>query len=279
MNSILGQVSSGIRPAGQRIVIAAQEKIGKTTLACNAPRALLIPLELGYASFTNPKTPMLTSWEQVIQTCSELNYAARSGNFPFQTVVWDSATAMERLIHDYVLRKDKNYGKGNASALTMEAALGGYGKAYQFANEQFANWTYAMDQLSHGCGINIVVTCHVFASRVIDPTSGEFDQWDMLLHSPKNNRNYGKREMITQWADMIAYLYEPYHVILNDNQKVVRAVSQNRGRVAGIDRTPQYVAGNRYGLTGEVQIPLQGGWNYLVDPIYKAKGIDLYNRD
>lgn len=279
MASILSGVYSGQARAGQRIVIAGQEKVGKTTLACNAPRALLIPLEMGFASMPNAKTPLITSWEMVGQLCEELLASARTRNFPYGSIVWDSATALERLIHDFTLKRDPNYQKNNAKALTMEAALGGYGKAYQFANEQFAKWSNYMDQLAFSYGINIIVTCHVFPSRTIDPTSGEFDQWDLLLHSPKNNKNYGKREMITQWADMIAYLYEPYHVIINEKATVARAVSQNRGRVAGVDRTPYYVAGNRYGISGEIPIPAVGGWNYLVDPIYKATGIDLYNRD
>lgn len=279
--SILSTIHSGTTQAGQRIVIAGVEKIGKTTLACGAPRALLVPMEAGFGAMTVPKTAKLESLEAVYQLCEEITHFAHNRQFPYQTIVWDSATALEQLIHDFVLRTDPNYAKKNAKALTMESALGGYGKAYGFANEQFGRFTAYLDRLAFNYGINSIVTCHVFASRIVDPASGEYDTWDMLLHSPKNNKNYGKREMITQWADMVGFLYEPLHVIVNDKQQIARAVTQNRGRVIGVDRTPQYVAGNRYRISGELSIPAPpiNGWNYLADAIYNASGIDLYNRD
>lgn len=277
--SILGDVSTAPKPVGQRIVIAAQEKVGKTTLACGAPKPLLIPMEMGFGPMTVPKTRMITSWDAVMQTFDEIGNAAAQGKFPHQSLVWDSATALERIMHEATLQKDPNYSKGNQKALTMEAALGGYGKAYAYANELFGKFTYYSDLLAVNFGINTVMTCHVFASRIVDPTSGEYDTWDLLLHSPKNNKNYGKREMITQWADMVGFMYEPVVVIVNDKQAISRAVTQNRGRVIGVDRTPQYVAGNRYRMTGEIPIPLNQGWNYLADALYKASGIDLFNRE
>lgn len=277
--SILGNVTFSAPPMGQRIVIAGVEKVGKTTLACNAPRALLVPLEMGFGAMSVAKTPMLDNLGAVFQLLAELIYAAHNRTLPFMSVVFDTATALERLIHEDVLRRDPNYNKQrNKNALTMEAAHGGYGKAYNLANEAFAAFTAECDKLVH-YGVNVIVTCHVFASRVTDPAYGEYDTWDMLLHSPKNNKTYGKREMITQWADMIGFLHEPVHVIVNENAKMSRAVSANRGRVLGVDRTPGYVAGNRYGLTGELPIPSVNGWNHLADLIYKARGIDLFNRD
>lgn len=278
-NSILGQVSTSAKPVGQRIVVGGQEKVGKTTLACGAPKPLLVPMEMGFGAMSVAKTPLITTWDGVMQLFDEVGNAAARNQFPAQSLIFDSATALERLIHDNVLSRDPSFAKGNAKALTMESALGGYGKAYQNANELFGKFTYYCDLLAVNFGINIVITCHTFASRIVDPTSGEYDTWDLLLHSPKNNRNYGKREMITQWADMVGFLYEPVMVIANDKQAMSRAVTQNRGRVIGVDRTPQYVAGNRYRMTGEIPIPPYQSWNFLADAIYKASGIDLYNRD
>ncbi len=275
--SILSGVTTGIANSGQRIVISGVEKVGKTTLACNAPRALLVPLEIGYAAMNVPKTPMLTSFEQVMSLIGEIKDQAQRGQFQAQSLVFDSATALERLIHDAVLRRDPAYMQKNAKALTMEAALGGYGKAYQFANELFDQFTKACDELAVYGGINIILTCHVFAAKVVDPAYGEYDTWDLLLHSPKNQKNYGKREMITQWADMVGFLHEPLFVTKGEN--MAQATSLNRGRVLAVDRTPGYVAGNRYGVAGTVPIPPVGGWNSIAHAIYNASGIDVFNRD
>ncbi len=286
MNGLLGQVSSGITQAGQRIVIAAKEKMGKTTLACGAPNALLVPLELGYAAMPVAKVPMIETWEQIEDFCNELIWAAQSGKIARgSTIIWDTATALERAIHDNVLRTDKLWRPGNPAKLTMESSHGGYGKAYQLANELFARWTRYQDALAFHGGINIVVTCHVFPSKVIDPAHGEYETWDLLLHSPKNEKTYGKREFMTQWADLIGFLHEPMFVMqAQDGQKMNRAVSANQGRVLGVDRTPGWVAGNRYGMTGTIPIPpppVQGlpvaSWNALALAIWNARGIDIGN--
>lgn len=275
--SYLQQVSSGRKPQGLRMAICAQEKMGKTTLACGSPGSLLVPLEVGYESVTSPKTPMIQSWDELQALQAEIFAGAQSGQFPYHTIVYDSATALERMIHDKTLSRDAAYGKGGAKAVTMESALGGYGKAYTYANELFDIFLKQCDQLAVYANINIVLTCHAFASKMIDPQSGEFDSWDILLHSPKNNKTYGKREMLTQWVDLLGFLYEPMFISKGED-KVSKGVSANKGRVLGLSRTPSYVAGNRYGIVGEVPIPQKDGWNYLAQAIYQSSGVDVFTR-
>ena len=280
--SILDGVSFSASSTGVRSVIAGIEKVGKTTLACNAPRALLVPLEIGYGGIQVSKTPMLTSFDDVIQLLSEVWEASQRGTFPYKTMTFDTATALERLIHDKVLKSDPTYMRDNKKALTMESALGGYGKAYQFANELFALFLRWCDQLAIYGGINICLTCHVFAARVVDPAYGEYDTWDLLLHSPKNQKAYGKREMLTQWADLVGFLHEPLFVTKGDaskGQALNQGMSANRGVVIGVSRTPGYVAGNRFGVVGEIPIPKVGGWNHLAHQIYTSCGVDMYNKD
>lgn len=289
--SILGQVQVGGRRAGQRIVIAGQEKMGKTTLAMSAPNALLIPLETDNVALSRyPHVPpaAVGKWGQVLQLCEELRAAAMGGKIgPGSTLVWDSGTALERSIHQYVIETSpeaeacRKQRMAIPAALTMETAHGGFGKAYPKANDEFVRWLRYMDELSTYGGINIVMTCHVFASRVVDPAHGEFDTWDLLLHSPKNNKTYGKREMATQWADLVGFLHEPMFVMEAEKGKSLsRGMSQGQGRVLAVDRTPAWVAGNRYGMTGTLGIPPSNGWNTLAHAIYDATGktIDVFNR-
>ena len=290
--SILGQVGQGTRKTGQRLVIAGQEKMGKTTLAMASPNPLLVPLEtdnVALARYRNHVPPHLVgNWQGVIALCEELRTASQRGQLQSgSTIVWDSATALERLIHEHVIMTSPE-AEGARKArqpippqLTMETAHGGFGKAYPKALDEFSRWLRYQDELCTYGGINIVTTCHVFASRVNDPAHGEFDTWDLLLHSPKNNKTYGKREFITQWADFIGFLHEPLFVMEADKGKSLsRGMSQGIGRVIAVDRTPQWVAGNRYGLTGTIAIPPQHGWNVLADAIYKNTGgaFDIYNR-
>lgn len=275
--SYLDQVHVGRKPQGIRIALCAQEKMGKTTLACGAPGALLVPLEVGYESVTGAKTPMIQSWDELQALQSEIFTSAQFGKFGYKTIIYDSATALERMIHDKTLSRDASYGKGNSKAVTMESALGGYGKAYTYANELFDIFLKQCDQLAVHGNINIVLTCHAFSAKLVDPQSGEYDSWDILLHSPKNNKTYGKREMLTQWVDLLGFLYEPMYISKGED-KVSKGVSSNKGRVLGLSRTPSYVAGNRYGIIGEIPIPQQDGWNHMANAIYSSSGVDVFKR-
>ena len=279
--TFLNQVTQGASNDGQRIVIAAVEKAGKTTLIANAPRALLVPMEMGYASIMTPKTPLITSYDDLFTLLDEIKMSIMAGRNQFMTLSFDSATALEQLIHKKVIETDPDVIKKTNKNVTMESAHGGYGKAYNLANDYFSRFTRYCDELAKYGKINIVITCHVFSSIVRDAAYGEYYSWDLLLHSPKNEKTYGKREMITQWADMIGFLHEPLFVVKNEDAKsnFNRAVSANQGRVLAVSRTPGWVAGNRYGLQGLIPIPKENGWNHLAHAIYTNTGIDVYNKD
>ena len=47
----------------------------------------------------------------------------------------------------------------------------------------------------------------------------------------------------------------------------------------GIERTPNYIAGNRYGLNGTITIPELNGWNAIAEAIHTSKGLDFFNKD
>lgn len=280
--SILDNVSHSSVATGLRIVVSGVEGVGKTTFACNAPDVLLVPLEAGFAGVSVSKVPMLEEFEHVMMLLEEIYEKRKLGQFQYKSIVFDSATALERMIHQAVLRSDPTYAVGNKKAMTMESALGGYGKAYTYANELFEKFIKQCDILAVWGGINIILTCHVFAARVVDPTAGEYDTWDLLLHSPKNQKTYGKREMLTQWADVVGFLHEPIFVTEADGKKgqsMNRGVSANQGRVLAVTRTPGYVAKNRFGLTNTISVPKVNSWNALAQEIYQSSGVDCYNRN
>ena len=278
--SILAAITTGTTTCGIRMLIVGAEKIGKTVLSTGAPTSLLVPLEVGYAGVVTAKTPMIQTLEDFNQLLTEVTAYAQQGQFPYKTLVLDSATALERLIHDYVLRCDPAYSPGAKKTISMESAHGGYGKAYTLANTHFTSILAQLDLLAVHAGINIIFTCHTFASKVVDPVVGEYDSWDILLHSPKNQKTYGKREILTQWSDVIGYYYEPVYLTKADGSTMTKATSQNKGRMLGLSRTPSYVAGNRFGIIGELPIPAPpvNGWNNFAEALYQACGLDVYTR-
>ena len=57
-----------------------------------------------------------------------------------------------------------------------------------------------------------------------------------------------------------------------------KGVSANKGRVLGVSRTPSYVAGNRFGMQGEIPIPQVDGWNHFANAIYQSSKINVFNQ-
>lgn len=281
--SFLATVTTGIPSIGQRIVISGVEGVGKSTLACDSPNSLLIPLEQGYAQIKTAKIPnQLQTWQEVEALCNELRGAAMAGKIARgSSLVWDSATALERIIHRETLNRDTQTNKNMLGKThSMETAHGGYGKAYPIANDMFAWWLDRMDELANAGGINIIITCHVFVVRIADPSAGEYDTFELLMHSPKNAKSYGKREHLTQWADGIFLLHDTMIVQKTEGEKISRGISKGEGRVLETDRSPAWTAKNRYGLSGAIRIPKENGWNALAGAIYQSSGnrIDIYNR-
>ena len=273
--SLLAGITKGKSKSGIRMVICGQEKVGKTTLACGSPNSLLIPLEVGFGDVETDKVPIIQSYAQMLQLLNEIVYYAQNGQFPYKSLIFDSITAIERLQHSFVIHQDPASKLGTNKSCTMESAHGGYGKAYNMANDYFKELLEIFDNLAVHAGINIIITAHVFSSRITDPTVGEYDSWDLLLHSPKNEKTYGKRELLAQWADVIGFLYEPLMLIEGENSN--RGISQNKGRVLAVSRTPSYVAGNRFRMQGEIAIkaPPNNCWNDFAEELFKSSGIDV----
>jgi hypothetical protein len=74
--SALDSIQTGTRQVGARIVIAGQEKIGKTTLACGAPRALLIPLEMPGSAQSVAKTHQIERFDELKATLLDVKARA-----------------------------------------------------------------------------------------------------------------------------------------------------------------------------------------------------------
>jgi hypothetical protein len=277
--SFLGAISAGKSQTGLRTLICGQEKMGKTTLAASMPTPLLIPMEMGYSGVDVHKTPMVNSYNEFLQVLNEITTTCQAGQFPYKTIIFDSATALERLIHEQVLLLDTNYKAGKGKTVTIDSAHGGYGRGHNMANNFFQEILRTLDSLAMYGGINVVFTCHVFAAKINDPVSGAYDSWDILLHSPMNQKAYGKRELITQWADLIGFLYEPVFVTTGEDG-MTRGISQKKGRVLGVSRSTSYSAGNRFGMEGEIPIPPPPsiGWNAVAAELHAKANLDTYTR-
>ena len=77
----------------------------------------------------------------------------------------------------------------------------------------------------------------------------------------------------------MGFLYEPMFISKGDDG-VSKALTQGKGRVLGVSRTPAYVAKNRYGMAGENPIPKADGWNHLANAVWQSSNqtVDIWKR-
>ena len=269
-----GYQAAQIKP-GIRMVVYAQEKMGKTTFATAAPDAVLIPLEQGYADVDTSKVlvaPMVKTLPELYAQLQDIYKRCADGTFPKKSVVFDSVTALERIIYASITEAE-----ADPKHKTMNAAMGGYGKAYDYAMGLFTGILDGLDHIVTYHGINVIFTAHAFSAKHIDPSAGEFDIWDILLHSPKNSKTYGFREVFTQWVDICGFMHD--NIIATEQNGIQAAAKVGEERAMSLTRAPAYVAGNRFKMTGDLVIPLEGGWNVFANALYAATNerINVYN--
>lgn len=257
-DSLLSTIRTTRKPRGRRIVIHGKEKMGKSTFLSECPDILVIPLEIGYETEKQKHavTGMCTSLQVFVKAIQDITTLCNANRFPYKALGVDSLTALERLLEKFTIASDPS-ATANSTMITVH---GGFGKGYDISRKYLEQILQSFDVLAVNYGLDILCTAHSFAGKIADPTAGEYDQWDLLLHSPKDNKKYGNRELVTQWADFIGFIYEPL-TVMQTSEKMARGISQDGGRVLGVDRTPSYVAGNRFGITGEIPLTKGNSWN------------------
>jgi len=286
--SYLAQVQAQPRQEGKILVVAGEVGLGKSTLVSGAPNRLYVPTEMGEPQANS--LPLMTTWESILGLVDELIHVAQAGQAIPSCIVFDSATAMERLLFDYTIRNDPDAlaGKKLASKLTMETSHGAYGKAYAWAKDRFEDFLKKCDQLRTNVGTHFIFTCHTFTERVVDPTVGEYDKISLLLYSPKNSKTYGPREYLEQQASLIGLLRKP--ILVSKGEKFNQALDAGQGRILSVDKQPSFTAKNRFNLTDDIPMvydrSLTDGensknlWNALANAVWQGSGqkVDLFNR-
>ena len=219
--SLLAQVHSGRRHRPPRLLIYGTEGIGKSTLAAQAPGAIVIPTEDGLDQIDCDSFPLARSFDDVLAYLTAL----ATEEHEYKTVVIDSADWLERLIFDQVC---KQYG-----AKSIEKVDGGYGKGYVHALTQWRQVIDALRYLREQKGMIVVLLAHAKIEKFADPESTSFDRF-----SPRLNKNAAA--LLCEWCDAILLATREHGAAKGEKsggERILRCVG-----------TPACLAKNRYDL-------------------------------
>lgn len=242
---ILDKVVAGRQPAPALVLIYGKQGVGKTTFGCGAPRPIIMRVEDDRQAEA-PKTPLITSYADVMATIRELT----DDKHEYETLVVDSLTSLEEIVWKETILRVARPGGGTYSSIEDF----GYGKGYVEALRFWSQIRDALVRLRDKRGMHIVLTAHQISKKVTDPNLNvEYDKFQLSI----NDKAAG---LWTRFVD--AVLFACFDVTIQKENKRSKAFGDG-SRVVYTEERPGQDAKNRFNLP--YKMPL--GWNVFSEKV------------
>lgn len=249
----LDSIFSGSIDRPPRIIITGEEKVGKTTFATSAPNTILIQIkgEEGADGINCAKFPVI---EELGDLRSALESLCGDGH-EFETLVIDSISALEPLIHRHICQRDN---KKNIEEF-------GYGKGYNLAEIEFQNIIEALDYLRNSKNMAIIIIGHSKITNFSDPAGDSYTKYELDCHK-------AIMATVQRWADCL--LFAKFKTISKTvdgkfNTKEKKSIAAER--VLYTQTTGAFPAGGR-GVFGNLPAEIELDYNVFMNEINKLKG-------
>lgn len=205
------KISKGVIAGAVKVLVYGVAGVGKTTFASEFPKPLFLDLDRGSEKLDVERVEGLQEWPDFVSTLREIaETLVRGEDFPYQTVVIDTADKAAEMCSRYICNRD---GKKNIEDY-------GYGKGYGFLAASFSTDFLVWTQAIVDAGVNVVIVGHSMQRQAVNPDTAEaYDHWELKLPG-KNANSIGA--LVKEWADMVLFAYQTTDVINKDGKKVAR---------------------------------------------------------
>jgi hypothetical protein len=227
------------------VLLYGPAKVGKTTLACEAPAPIMIqtpgenpPVGVGVDTFGEIAT--LDQFFEAVE-------ALITDTHEFKTFIVDSADGMERLVYEAACKRngwpsieEPGFGKGYVEALNI------------WTNEVLA----ALSDLRQTKGMNIIMISHVDIVKFDSPTSDSYNRY-------RPNLRKAVADVVQDGADIIGFINHRVSIVKEKQGGFGQETKRGEGaglRVIYLDERPGFVAGNRYKMPTEMTLKEGKGW-------------------
>ncbi len=204
------------KSAGQRIGIHGAGGIGKTTLAMGAPSPIILDLDKGAREVLDRNGKRCR--EVRIETYQDVRDALHADIWSdCQTIVIDSATALQELIVPHVLDTVRHE-KGQA-VTCIEGY--GFGKGYTHVYDA---WLLLLADLdAHVAqGRHVVIVCHTVTAQCPNPEGEDYLRYEPDLQQPPKTGRV--RDRIKAWLDHLFLIH--YDIAIDKTGKAKGAGSR-----------------------------------------------------
>ena len=222
-------ITRGVVPKAQKVVVYGPEGIGKTTLAAQFPDPLFVDVEGGSAHLDVARAEAPRSWAALLSTVD----AVRAER-PCATLVIDTADWAERLCAEGICAKRK----------WDSIETPGYGKGYTELAEEFGRLLDKLTEVAEA-GVNVVLAAHAAMRKFEQPDeAAPYDRWELKLQKKV-------APLVKEWADAVLFLN--YKTIVETVGEGFAAKGKARGgkRVMFASHHACWDAKNRWGLPDE----------------------------
>ncbi|HEY1187703.1 MAG TPA: AAA family ATPase [Gemmata sp.] len=246
MGSLLSRVSTTAQALPSRVFIYAREKWGKSSLFAHAPGAIFFMTrgETGLLELISggrvPPTAHFDYDEQAPPTWATLRQAVKElseEEHPHKALVIDTCNGAEILCQEHVRKTQFN---GSAQKFAS------YGKGWELCRIEWLALLQDLDALRSRRKMSVVLLAHTRVKKFDDPTQEEgYDKYQPACQDKL-------WDLTHKWSDIIAFGHFRSETYETESGKT-KARAEMR-RVLCFDTSPMWEAGNRYGLSGELNV-------------------------
>ena len=221
---------------GKYILIYGQPKIGKTTLASQFPRNLLLAFEPGYNGLDNIMVQPITKWSDFKQVLRQL--AQKEIQEKFDTITIDTADIAWDYCEKFICSSNVNESTGETPKTLGDIP---WGKGYDLCKKEFDSALRQIAMLGYG----LVIISHEQLKNVKTEKGDEYQKFmPTLSDRPKL--------IVNRLVDIIAYL----RLSTEDGRRYIYTRGNDR-----------FEAGSRFVyLAPKIEMT----YNNLVEELYKA---------
>lgn len=224
------------------ITIVSEPGMGKTTLACSFPNAIIIRSEDGIESVPKQYRPAImpvcTTVDQFEQQIRWV--VAKRKEHKRNVLIIDSITAFERMFEDHIVLTD------HTMPSSINQACGGFGagpKALGALHGKFRKLIGAANDR----GFTVVILAHASVETVEPPDGENYSRYTVRL---------GKHSVApwTDDVDMIGYI-KLQRFTRGDKTDKVKKASSDGQRLLVCYATPGNISKNRFGIEDDIELP------------------------